>query len=135
MDSLRSSVEEISRGLLTSDYDSVARFILIRTGSDWIRRWAEPASVPSWDAKNLAILGLGIFSSEFVALGKPVLPVTIKRSTLHGTALLALEVLAPDVERAEVDLGEWYEPVPEHAAHYDDRATEFEKVYGALVQD
>ncbi len=33
-------------------------------------------------------------------LEAPVVPVTTKRATLHGTAVLALEVLAPDVERA-----------------------------------
>ena len=30
-------------------------------------------------------------------LGTPVEPVTLKRATLHGTALHALEVLAPDI--------------------------------------
>lgn len=45
-------------------------------------------------------------------------PVTIKRSTLHGTALLALDTLAPDVDRAPVDIGEVAEPRPENADHY-----------------
>lgn len=45
-------------------------------------------------------------------------PVTIKRSTLHGTALLALDTLAPDVERAKVDVGEVAKPRPENAEHY-----------------
>ena len=67
------------------------------------------------------------------ALQAPVLPVTIKRSTLHGTALLALEVLAPDVERAEVDLGPWNDPIVRHQEYYDDRAARFAALYDAVI--
>lgn len=74
---------------------------------------------------------LGILAD---ALGAPVLPVTIKRSTLHGVALLALEVLAPDVERAEVDQGPWSVPDPAHRAYYDERAARFAALYDAVIR-
>lgn len=63
----------------------------------------------------------------------PVLPVTIKRSTLHGTALLALQTLAPDVPRAEPTSGEVREPVPGRRAYYEQRAREAAALYGAVV--
>lgn len=76
----------------------------------------------------------GILEVLADAVDTRMLPVTIKRSTLHGTALLALEQIAPDVERAEVDLGPWAEPNPEHAGYFDERLAAFEKLYGAVVR-
>ncbi|PFG39889.1 gluconokinase [Georgenia soli] len=67
------------------------------------------------------------------ALGAPVVPVTIKRSTLHGTALLALDTLAPGVERRPVDVGPTYEPVPSRAQYYTDRAARYEQLYRSVV--
>lgn len=63
----------------------------------------------------------------------PVAPITIKRSTLHGTALLALGVVAPDVPRAEVSRGDTCRPVPGRAAYYADRLAEFERVYRGVI--
>jgi gluconokinase len=68
-------------------------------------------------------------------LGRPVTHVTRKRATQRGTALLALGVLAPDVERAPRATGATYEPRPEHADHYRDRAARFGAAYDALVRD
>ncbi len=65
--------------------------------------------------------------------GVPVTPVTIKRSTLHGTALLALDTLAPDVERAAPTTAPTVEPVPARAAYYADRAERFTRLYEATV--
>ncbi|WP_214401593.1 FGGY-family carbohydrate kinase [Pseudonocardia lacus] len=67
------------------------------------------------------------------ALGTPVEPVTMKRATLHGTALHALEVLAPDTDRAPVPTGPALHPVPAHREHYHDRAERFERLYRAVI--
>ncbi|WP_127130269.1 gluconokinase [Georgenia sp. SYP-B2076] len=67
------------------------------------------------------------------AIGAPVDHVTMKRTTLHGTALVALEVLAPDVPRAAVEIGGSYEPVPAHAEHYAGRKARFQALYDAVV--
>ncbi|MBE6483910.1 MAG: sugar kinase [Actinomycetaceae bacterium] len=64
----------------------------------------------------------------------PVLPVTIKRATLHGTALLALDTLAPDVERADPTTGATFEPRAEHGAHYAAAREHFEDLYSKLVE-
>lgn len=68
------------------------------------------------------------------ALQRPVTHVTLRRSTLRGTALLALDVLAPEVPRASRPTGATYEPVEDHAAHYAERADRFAQVYDALVR-
>lgn len=67
------------------------------------------------------------------ALGTPVEPVTIKRVTLHGTALHALEVLAPDTARAPVPTGPALNPVAAHRDHYRDRAEQYEHLYRATI--
>lgn len=56
-------------------------------------------------------------------------PVTIKRSTLHGTALLALETLAPDVEKAPVDVGPVAKPRSKNAEHFAQLAESVEHIY------
>ncbi len=67
------------------------------------------------------------------ATGIPVTPVPLKRSTLHGTALHALDVLAPDVARTPVDLGPTCEPIPARAAYYADRAERFRALYTRVI--
>ena len=59
-------------------------------------------------------------------------PVTIKRATLHGTALHALEVLAPTTPRAPTPTSDALHPLPQHRSYYQERATEYEKLYVAL---
>lgn len=66
------------------------------------------------------------------AMRTPVTPVTIKRSTLHGTALLALEVLAPDVRRAKPDRGATLMPDYNRRPYYTERFGRFQRVYEAL---
>ncbi|MFT0847563.1 gluconokinase [Actinomycetaceae bacterium L2_0104] len=68
------------------------------------------------------------------ALQLPVLPVVIKRATLHGTALLALDTLAPGVQRADPTIGKRFEPRPEHAAYYAENRARFEEQYSTLVE-
>ena len=66
-------------------------------------------------------------------LQAPVVPVTIKRATLRGTALLALEVLAPDVERVPPVTGEALQPVNGRAGYYRGRLEEYQRLYEAVV--
>jgi gluconokinase len=66
-------------------------------------------------------------------LGAPVDPVTIKRATLRGTALHALEALAPDTPRAPVRTGPTLRPVPAHHDHYRDRAEQYDRLYRAVI--
>jgi gluconokinase len=66
-------------------------------------------------------------------LGTPVDPVTIKRATLRGTAVHALEVLAPDTERAPVRTGPTLHPVPAHHDHYRERAAQYDRLYRAVI--
>ena len=67
-------------------------------------------------------------------LGRPVMHVTRRRATQRGTALLALDVLAPEVPRAPRSTGATYEPVPAHVEHYAERRAKFAGVYDALVR-
>lgn len=62
-----------------------------------------------------------------------VVPVTIKRSTLLGTALIALDVLAPDVPKVPVSTGQPLRPDPVCASFYDLRQRELDKLYAAVV--
>ncbi|GAA0813623.1 FGGY family carbohydrate kinase [Spirilliplanes yamanashiensis] len=67
-------------------------------------------------------------------LGRPVTHVTRRRATQRGTALLALDVLAPGVPRAPRATGATYEPRPAHVEHYAQRRARFAAVYDALVR-
>lgn len=62
----------------------------------------------------------------------PLTPVTIKRSTLLGTALLALETVAPGVDRLGPAYGETLAPVEGSSEYYRDRVTRFETLYRSL---
>ncbi len=67
------------------------------------------------------------------ALEVPVAPLAMKRATLRGTALIALDSLAPDVERATPPFDEVCSPVPGHLPHYRHARREFQRLYEALV--
>lgn len=88
------------------------------------------------------ILASGRVSTEIPAL-LPILadvlqaevtPVAIKRSTLRGTAIVALDVVAPDVPRAPVVHGDSLQPAPDRAEHYAARlagfADSYQRLYG-----
>lgn len=87
------------------------------------------------------ILGTGRVSNDQPGLmqlvadftGIPVTPITIKRSTLRGTGLHALEVLAPDVPRAEPTRGDTLEPVAGRYAYYQHRADRFQVLYDKVI--
>lgn len=62
-------------------------------------------------------------------LDKPVVPVLIKRSTLRGTALLALAAVAPGVERATAEARAPVIPNPAWAAEYERRFQRWRALY------
>jgi gluconokinase len=66
-------------------------------------------------------------------LGAPVEPVTIKRTTLRGTALHALDVLAPETARAPLGTAPTLHPVPAHRDHYRGRAKQYDQLYRAVI--
>lgn len=66
-------------------------------------------------------------------LGAPVARADFKRATLRGTALLALETLAPGVAPAQPPYGPEHAPVPERAEHYRRGRARFEELYAALI--
>lgn len=66
-------------------------------------------------------------------LGTEVVHVRHKRSTLRGTALLALEHLAPGVQRSRAQTGSHYRPDPARADYYARRKARFEVAYEALI--
>lgn len=63
------------------------------------------------------------------ALGVPVEHVELKRSTLVGTALIALDTVAPGVERAVPPVTATYEPRAAFADHYATLRARFEELY------
>ena len=67
------------------------------------------------------------------AADTPVAHVAIKRATLRGTALLALETLAPDTERADAPVAGTYHPHPDRRAHYVRARQRFDTLYPVSV--
>lgn len=65
------------------------------------------------------------------ALSTPVLPLEMKRATLRGTALIALEVLDADGDRALPPFGE--ELQPRYSEHYVQAREIFDDLYEKLV--
>lgn len=62
-----------------------------------------------------------------------MVPVTIKRSTLRGTALMALDVLAPDVPRFAVPTGEPIIPDPANAEYHRSRTALLDELYADMA--
>jgi len=62
-----------------------------------------------------------------------VIPVIMKRVTLRGTALISLDVLAPDVARVEPVVGETRWPIKDRARYYSARQQQFERLYEAVI--
>lgn len=67
------------------------------------------------------------------ALTTPVIPVEMKRATLRGTALIAMETLAPGVEPSELPLGEAYEELDGVSGYYHQLRKRFDALYQATV--
>jgi sugar (pentulose or hexulose) kinase len=66
-------------------------------------------------------------------LGVPVTPVIGKRTTLRGTAIMALDVIAPDVPRAAPSIGPVRRPAAGASAYYAHRALAYEALYDAVI--
>ena len=67
------------------------------------------------------------------ATGVPVTPLTLKRSTLRGTALHALPAIAPGVDPAEAPTGTTYLPHPERLGYYHRRSERFRILYDKVI--
>lgn len=124
--SAATSGSQLARGVLEGVAISYARI------ADQLRSVSDQAST---------ILASGRVAQELPSflqvladvLESPVVPVTTKRATLRGTALLALEVLAPEVERVGPATGETLTPVAERAEYYQDRRQGYQRLYEAVV--
>jgi gluconokinase len=66
-------------------------------------------------------------------LQTPVVPIMMKRTTLRGTALIALEVLSPSVVRAEPTTGEARWPMVDRASYYTTRQRLLQDLYDAVI--
>jgi gluconokinase len=66
-------------------------------------------------------------------LGVPVTPVTGKRTTLRGTAIMALDVLAPGAPKAAPATGQVRRPAAGTAAYYAHRALAYQALYDAVI--
>ena len=62
-------------------------------------------------------------------MGVPVVPVTSRRVTLRGTALLAARALAPDTATGVVKLGDEFRPIDVRHRTYSDRAKTYDWLY------
>lgn len=65
------------------------------------------------------------------ALDSPVIPLEMKRATLRGTALIALEIIDPGGKRATPPLGEALQP--NHVEHYRTARQTFDGLYDTLI--
>lgn len=66
-------------------------------------------------------------------LGMPVTPVIDKRTTLRGTAIMALDVLAPDAPKAAPSVGPVRRPAAGASAYYAQRTLAYEALYDAVI--
>lgn len=90
---------------------------------------------------NRRILGSGRVTQDLPGwlqvladvLEAPVTQVTQKRATLRGTALIALEHLAPGVDRVPPATGQQWSPIPGRAPYYAARRDRFEALYEAAL--
>jgi len=62
-----------------------------------------------------------------------VVPLEMKRTTLRGTALIALEHLEPGGVRAEPPFGEAVQPAAEHQGYFENLRVDFGEFYAKLV--
>lgn len=66
-------------------------------------------------------------------LGRETIQATFKRSTLRGTAVMALEVLVADFQPADAPRSETFKPKEKHRSHWDQLAARFDGAYDAVV--
>ncbi|WP_257159164.1 gluconokinase [Corynebacterium cystitidis] len=68
------------------------------------------------------------------ALECDVIPLAMKRATLRGTAIIALDVINPGGERAVPPFGEPLKPVAEHLEYFTRLRGRFDELYGHLIE-
>ncbi|MFT4008748.1 MAG: gluconokinase [Nocardioidaceae bacterium] len=83
---------------------------------------------------RVAVTRPELFQIVSDAIGVPIKLVDAKRSTLLGTAHLALDVLAPGLDRYQFPPGHTCEPVAGRGEYYAQRLADFESVYDTLVR-
>ncbi|GAB3593972.1 Xylulose kinase [Corynebacterium faecale] len=66
------------------------------------------------------------------ALNTPVIPLEMKRATLRGTALIALNIIDPGGKRATPPLGEALQP--EHVEYYRTARGTFDELYDRVIR-
>lgn len=123
--SAASTPESIARGVLEGIALTYGRVVTA------LGEVAEPQQILASGRTSQALPHLLQLLADVTGL--PVTPVTIKRSTLHGTALLALDTVAPGVARAAPTTGPTLEPVAARAGYYAERAEGFARLYSAVV--
>ena len=100
-----------------------------------------PASCPARPGHRRHVLASGRITQDLPGLlqlladvlGVPVTPVIGKRTTLRGTAIMALDVIAPDVPRAAPSIGLVRRPVAGASAYYAHRALAYQALYDAVI--
>ena len=100
-----------------------------------------PASLPALAGPPRQVLASGRITQDLPdllqlladTLSVPVTPVTDKRTTLRGTAIMALDVLAPDAPRAKPAIGRVRRPVADASAYYAQRALAYQGLYDAVI--
>lgn len=90
-----------------------------------------PREILATGRVSLDIPGLLQIVADVTAV--PVAPISLKRSTLHGTALHALEIIAPDVKGLPVERGRTFEPVKERLPYYHRRFERFQVLYDKVI--
>ncbi|MFT3872331.1 MAG: gluconokinase [Nocardioides sp.] len=83
---------------------------------------------------RVAVARPELFQIVSDVIGVPIKIVDAKRSTLLGTAHLALDTLAPGRERYQFPPGHTCEPVAGREQYYAERLANFERVYDALIR-
>ncbi|MDO5619771.1 gluconokinase [Kocuria sp.] len=66
-------------------------------------------------------------------LGRETIQATFKRSTLRGTAVMALEVLAPQTQPAEAPRSQTFKPKGKHREHWEQLAQRYQDGYSQLI--
>lgn len=119
------TVDLIARGVLEGiaiSYARMAEQLLPEVAAD--ARIVVSGRVPSEQP--------GLVQMLADVLGRPVTPVPIKRSTLHGTTLHALAVIAPDTPRTPPTEGPTHEPVESRTRYFAELRDEWDQVYAGL---
>ncbi len=75
----------------------------------------------------------GILQVLADATGIPVAEVDLPRATLRGTALHALDVIAPKRVRTQVDIRATYEPNASRAEYYAERLAQYQELYDRVI--